>query len=169
MTRIFLIGFMGSGKSYWGRRLAAFMHWPFYDLDTYITEKEQQDVTQIFLEKGEAYFRELERSYLDNLLELESVVIATGGGTPCFHGNMDKMLKSGYCIYLQEPEDILFHRLLPELEERPLIRDLDEGGLSHFITEKLAERLPYYQASQVVVKSPRSLEDIWQKLKLVIH
>ena len=168
MTRIFLIGFMGSGKSYWGKRLAGFMHRPFYDLDAYITEQEQKDVTTIFLERGEAYFRELEHSYLYRLMELESSVIATGGGTPCFHGNMDRMLKTGYCIYLEEPEEILFHRLLPELEERPLIRNLSPEGLQQFIKEKLSERLPYYQASHVTVRSPRSLEDIWEKLRLVM-
>ena len=72
-------------------------------------------------------------------------------------------------MYLEEPEEILFQRLAPEMAERPLIRHLDRERLPLFIREKLAERLPYYQASQVVVHSPRSLEDIWEKLRVLMH
>jgi shikimate kinase len=167
--RIFLLGFMGSGKSYWGRRLAGLLHLPFYDLDAYIAEKEQQEITTLFLEQGEAHFRALERRYLEALIGLGSAVIATGGGTPCFFDNMDRMLHAGCCVFLEEPEEILFQRLAPEMAERPLIRHLDRERLPLFIREKLAERLPYYQASQVVVHSPRSLEDIWEKLRVLMH
>jgi len=167
--RIFLLGFMGCGKSYWGRRLAGLLHLPFYDLDAYIAEREQQEITALFQEQGEAHFRALERRYLQDLLALEPAVIATGGGTPCFFDNMDKMLRAGYCVYLEEPEEILFQRLAPELAERPLIRHVDRERLPLFIREKLVERLPYYRASQVVVHSPRSLEDIWEKLRVLMH
>lgn len=156
---------MGSGKSYWGRRLAGFLHLPFYDLDAYIEEKEQKEITALFLEEGEAHFRALERQYLHALIALEPAVIATGGGTPCFFDNMEIMLCAGCCVYLEEPEEILFQRLAPELDARPLIRHLDRDSLPPFIREKLAERLLYYRAAQVVVHSPRSLEDIWEKLR----
>ncbi|MGI9159021.1 MAG: shikimate kinase [Saprospiraceae bacterium] len=168
-TRLFLLGFMGSGKSYWGRRLAGLLHLPCYDLDAYIAENEQKEITALFLEQGEAHFRALERRYLQALIALEPAVIATGGGTPCFFDNMDIMLSAGCCVYLEEPEDILFQRLAPELAERPLIRHLDRESLPPFIREKLAERLPYYLASQIVVHSPRSLEDIWEKLRPLMH
>ena len=145
MTRhLFLIGFMGSGKSYQGRRLAEKLGCPFIDLDAFIVTSEGKSIADIFFESGETGFRVLESDHLRRLAALPPAVVATGGGTPCFFDNLDWMKRHGLTVYLRTAPDVLFERLRGGKAHRPLLRDLDDEGLRDFIRERLAARESYY-------------------------
>ena len=98
--RIFLIGYMGSGKTTLGRKLAYILQYQFIDLDDYIEKQEGRKISHIFEEDGEDYFRKLERVYLHRVIDKEDLVISTGGGTPCFFDNMNQMNEYGKTIYI---------------------------------------------------------------------
>lgn len=107
--RVFLTGFMGCGKSFWGQQLAKERHIPFYDLDSYIEENEMCSINEIFATKGEDEFRKLENNYLSDLIhKKEKYVLATGGGTPCFYNNMKLINENGSTCYLNASEDLLY-------------------------------------------------------------
>ncbi len=147
---IFLIGFMGSGKSTLGKHLARLLNRTFIDLDHYIETREKSSITQLFAQHGEDGFRGLERLALASTLSLKEVVIATGGGTPCFFNNMEQMNQAGTTLYLQLSPEALVQRLLPGREHRPLIAGKSPEELLPFIGKKLSEREPYYLQSQIV-------------------
>jgi shikimate kinase len=146
--KIFLIGMMGSGKSYWSRLLAKKLKTGGYDLDFLIESHEEKTISEIFAEDGEAYFRKSEAKILRWFGEKKSFVLATGGGTPCFDDNMDWMNKQGITIWIDEPVATLVERLLPEKEHRPLIRSLSEPELVKFLTDKLKERESFYSKAK---------------------
>jgi shikimate kinase len=150
--KIFLIGFMGSGKTHWGHRLATRLSLPFYDLDTLIVDKEKASVADIFAEKGEEYFRFLEKEILESITDQqESFILSCGGGTPCFFNNIEFMKKSGKVIWLNTAVDVLRQRLQRERMSRPLIAEVSEGDLQRYIIRKLSERRMYYQQADVTV------------------
>jgi shikimate kinase len=150
--KIFLIGFMGSGKTHWGKLLAAKLRLSFRDLDTVIVEKENKSVADIFAEKGEEYFRYQEKQTLEEIvMEEESFILSCGGGTPCFFNNIEFMKKNGKVIWLNTSIDALKERLLKERVSRPLIREIDDDELRRYIVRKLSERRMYYQQSDVTV------------------
>ena len=151
--KIFLIGFMGSGKTHWGRRLGAKLNLPFYDLDTVIVEQEHKTVADIFAEKGEEYFRYQEKEMLEKIsAEQESFILSCGGGTPCFFNNIEFMKKNGKVIWLNTSVDILTQRLHKERLTRPLISDVvSDDELRRYIVRKLSERRMYYQQADVTV------------------
>jgi shikimate kinase len=150
--KIFLIGFMGSGKTHWGRRLCSKLNLPFYDLDTVITEQEKRSVAEIFAEKGEEYFRYQEKETLEKITaDQESFILSCGGGTPCFFNNIEFMKKNGKVIWLNTSIDILTERLQRERMSRPLISDVNEEDLRRYIIRKLTERRMYYQQADVTV------------------
>lgn len=163
--RIFLTGFMGSGKSYTGRRLSEALGIPFIDLDHWIEDQEGQSIQAIFEKSGEAAFRQIEREALHQMIAYEQAVIACGGGAPCFFDNMEWMNRHGITVYLQTPVAELCRRLLPEMAHRPLLKGLNEHTLPAFIGEKLALREPYYLQSQVVAPLPGALEEMLLALK----
>lgn len=107
---IYLVGFMGSGKTHTGQGLAAELNKPFIDLDTYISEKEKRTISAIFKENGAAYFRTIEHKYLNEISEKKQVIVALGGGTPCFYNNMNLINTTGISIYLKTDEKTLFER-----------------------------------------------------------
>lgn len=148
--RIFLIGFMGSGKSYTGRRFAAGAGIPFLDLDECIEAREGRSIRLIFEQEGEAYFRRAERDALRETGRFRDIVVSCGGGAPCFHGNMQWMNAHGVTIYLRAPAELLASRLAREMEQRPLLKGLGPEGLERFIRSKLEEREHYYMESSVV-------------------
>ncbi len=149
--RIFLIGFMGSGKTFIGRRLAQVLRVPFIDLDAYIEQRTGQRIAQLFVQIGEAGFRQIERDALQHLPKGDAVV-ATGGGTPCFFDNMAQMNAQGLTIFLEVPVDVLVKRLLNERAHRPLLQQLpDEQALASFVAEKLTERGKWYARAQLQV------------------
>lgn len=149
VERIFLVGFMGSGKSTVGRILARAMAWKFIDLDDYVQEKEGMTITQIFAQYGEKAFREMEKNAITEVSLLQNVIIATGGGAPCFHNNMVFMKEHGLTIYLFLNAEGLCERLMPARNSRPLIANKNKSELLAFIKEKIAEREPYYSKAHI--------------------
>jgi shikimate kinase len=158
MTRIFLIGYMGAGKTTLGRALAAELGVEFIDLDCYIEERFRKTISQIFAEKGEEEFRNIERRMLHEVGEFENVIISTGGGTPCFFDNIEYMSSQGTTVFLDVPVERLFIRLSIARSKRPLIKDKNDEELRAFIAEQLGKRLPHYSKAQYSFKADK-LED----------
>jgi shikimate kinase len=145
MNIFFLIGFMGAGKSFWGKQWAKATAFPFFELDSLIETEMGKPITRIFLEEGEAFFRKMESKLLkQSCLGHQNCILATGGGTPCFFDNMDWMNAHGTTIYLKATPQLLAGRLVGEKAQRPLLHDLPDAGLEAFIASKLAEREPFY-------------------------
>src|SRR5579871_993603 len=131
--KIFLIGFMGSGKTHWGQRLAGKLQLSFYDLDSLIVEKENKSVAEIFADKGEEYFRILEKDILEAITDQQDgFILSCGGGTPCFFNNIEFMKKNGKVIWLNTSVDVLRQRLQRERLSRPLIADVTEEDLQRY-------------------------------------
>ncbi|RAJ02297.1 shikimate kinase [Chitinophaga skermanii] len=150
--RIFLLGFMGAGKTYWGKQLAEHLHLPFFDIDEVIVEEEGMPVSDIFAEKGEDYFRNRESEVLKRISQEEDeFLISCGGGTPCFLDNMDWMNDQGTTVWLNPSIPTMVERLQRKKYKRPLIQDLSDEDLSAFVEKKLLERAPFYQLSQRVI------------------
>ena len=148
---VFLIGFMGSGKSYWGNIWSQQAGIPFYDLDTVIETQQQKTIAQIFEEKGEAYFRKIETSALENFTGNNHTIVACGGGTPCFNNNMKWMNSNGITIYLKASPDEIMMRVKNEQAQRPLIKNLQWEELLPFIEKKLEEREPFYRQAKYIL------------------
>jgi shikimate kinase len=142
--RYFLIGFMGSGKTYWGEKWSEAIGLKHYDLDEEIEKREGKNVTAIFEAKGEEAFRKIEKEVLHSLLKLDNYILSCGGGTPCFHKNMKQMNSEGVTVYLKSSAAELAQRLQKEKETRPLIVDVNNEVLEEFIAEKLAQREGFY-------------------------
>ncbi len=149
--RIFLIGYMGSGKTSLGEKLAYKLEHEFVDLDAYIEKEEGRTISQIFEEDGEDYFRKLERVYLHRIIDQEDVVISTGGGTPCFFDNMEQMNEYGKTIYINMHPKALIPRLKSSPETRPLLEGKDEKEMLDYIFKSLRERERYYNKAHKVV------------------
>lgn len=146
---IFLTGFMGSGKTVTGRLLASRLGYDFLDLDDWIEKKEGRTISRIFASEGESGFRELEQKALYEMGSRERIVIACGGGTPCYSDNMEWMNKRGVTVFLNPSMRVLAERLLAGQDHRPLIRGLDREGLFSFIESRLKERMPYYTQARL--------------------
>ncbi|MEM7656723.1 MAG: shikimate kinase [Bacteroidota bacterium] len=147
--RVYLIGFMGAGKTTIGRQLAQEMGWHFLDLDDWIEEQAGKSIPEVFREAGEAAFRQMERQAIEATAQLFSPhIIACGGGTPCQGDNMARLNELGLTIYLQQSPQELTRRLLPFRAHRPMISQVPEAGLQTFIADLLAQREPYYLQAQ---------------------
>jgi shikimate kinase len=157
--KLFLIGMMGSGKSYWAQQLAAQYNTDWMDLDAEIEKETAQTIKEIFETAGEAHFRLVERNALHNLAAHQNIIIATGGGTPCFHNNMQWMNEQGITIWIDEPIDILVKRLIPERAHRPLIKNLNDDELGIFLEKKLLERKPFYSQAKYIINSAEFTSD----------
>ena len=142
--KIFLIGMMGSGKSYWIQKMAKWNKCVGYDLDALIEMNEEKTIAEIFNEDGEDYFRKVEAKILRWFKEKKKFIIATGGGTPCFQENMHWMKKEGIVIWLDESVEVLVKRLSPEKNKRPLIANLSNAEIAAYIEDKLVERHSFY-------------------------
>ncbi|PTQ99785.1 shikimate kinase [Mucilaginibacter yixingensis] len=146
--RIFLIGYMGCGKTTWGKKLAARLNYAFVDLDTILEEKEGMTIPEYFTTHGEAAFRNLESAILKSGDYPQRAVISTGGGLPCFFDNLEWMNANGQTIYMNLPPAVLASRLDNGKDERPIIRGKHGDELIAFIEEKLAEREGFYTQAQ---------------------
>jgi len=168
MTKnIYLLGFMGCGKSYMGKGLAKKLGWEFIDMDDFLEANEGMSISAIFKEGGETLFRELERNYLHATLDFTQTVIATGGGAPCFFDNMDWMNENGQTIYLETPVSILVERLKSETAHRPLLADKTDDQLTEFIAKKLSERKQFYGQAQHIFKYKTGVENAQALSKLI--
>lgn len=148
MQRIVLIGYMGAGKTTIGRVLARKLQLEFFDLDWYVESRYRMKIPQIFAERGESGFRELERLMLHEVAEMEDVVISCGGGTPCFFDNMDYINQQSESFYLKaEPEALKAHLLMGK-SQRPLIQGKSPEELISFIKESLQTREPFYSQAK---------------------
>jgi Shikimate kinase len=153
MVRIFLIGYMGVGKTTAGKVLANSLGLDFIDLDQFIQNRYNKSVAQIFEEVGETGFRSIENKVLKEISEFENVVISTGGGAPCFYDNIKVMNDSGLTIYLKASPQLLANRLDTCKEKRPLIKDKNQEELFEFVTENLDKRTPFYEQAQIIFET----------------
>ena len=163
MIRIILIGYMGAGKTAVGRALAKDLGVSFYDLDWYITDRYRRSVKQIFDERGEDGFRELEHRMLHEVAEFEDIVISCGGGTPCFFDNMTYMNSLAETVYLKATPEVLSQHLRMGKSVRPLILGKSEEELNIFIRQSLAEREPFYAQAKHTLDI--SLLDTFNKIE----
>lgn len=166
MRRIILIGYMGSGKTTVGRALAKELSMPFYDLDWYIESRRRKTVPQIFAERGEEGFREIERYMLHEVAEFEDVIISCGGGTPCFFDNMDYLNQQGDVIWLKADPEVLYKHLLMGKTERPLLKGKSPEELMAFIRGQLEQREAFYAKARHVVDV--SLMDTYEKIHITV-
>ena len=150
MVRIFLTGYMGAGKTTLGKAFARKLNIPFIDLDWYIEERFHKTVGELFTERGEAGFRELERNMLHEVAEFENVVISTGGGAPCFFDNMEFMNETGSTVYLKVSVEELAKRLEICKSTRPVLKGRSGDELVAFIAESLEKRTPHYMKASIV-------------------
>jgi shikimate kinase len=167
MKSIILIGYMGSGKTTVGRQLALALGRTFYDLDWYIEMRYHRTVAQLFAERGEDGFRELERNMLHEAAEFEDIVLSCGGGTPCFFDNMEYIRSVGESVYLKATPEVLAAHLRMGRVERPLIKGKNPEELLEYIRTSLAQREPYYLQAQHVVDV--TLMDNYEKIAITIE
>lgn len=143
---------MGSGKTHWGRQVAERLGLPFFDLDEVITQEEGKSIPGIFAAEGEEYFRSREKDILERLVdENTNMVLSCGGGTPCFFNNIEFMKKYGTVVWLNTHVEVLMQRLMKEREQRPLLKDITDADLKHYIIRKLNDRRMYYELADVVI------------------
>jgi len=148
---LYIIGFMGSGKTTTGIRVASLLDWSFIDLDKKIEEHTGLKIPEIFSLHGEDHFRIIEAEVLRSLVTVTNTVISTGGGTPCFGSNMELMLQTGLTVYLKLTPGQLLSRLNSSSEERPLIKNLSGENLLNFIEDKLKFREKWYERSELII------------------
>ncbi len=145
MKNIYLLGFMGSGKSFFGKSLSQRFDLNYLDLDEFIEATFKLSIPQIFNSIGEKGFRKNEANLLRKTIEFNQYIISCGGGTPCFHDNMKWIKDHGISIYLKTSEELLFKRLNDQKEGRPLISSMSDDDLKHFISMKIKEREKFYE------------------------
>ena len=143
--KIYLVGFMGAGKTTIGRELAARVDVPFFDLDDLIETSEKTSIKELFAQHGEPYFRKRERDLLRSTKYLDAAIIATGGGTFTFEENIQFIQSEGLSVYLAAPYSLLRSRVGEKTAERPLFRD---DTAAH---ELLAQRIRYYKTADVTI------------------
>lgn len=162
--KIFFIGLMGSGKSYWAKKTSKWIKSASYDLDELIEMVEEKTISELFAEDGEEYFRKAESKILKWFKDKKKYVVATGGGAPCFNENMAWMKKEGLVIWLDESVEVLALRLINEKENRPLIANLEEQGLIDFLKQQLVNRYSFYQQADYRLSSDQITESFIKKL-----
>ncbi|WP_052444294.1 shikimate kinase [Flammeovirga sp. OC4] len=158
--RIYLIGMPGSGKSTLAKELSSLLSLPYFDMDTEIEEREKKSIPEIFTEKGEDYFREVEKEVVNTFFP-DNAILATGGGAPCFYDNMEVMLKNGVTVFVDVHEDELVERVWQQQGTRPLLAQNEKEAVYNAIKEKRENRLPFYSKAEFVIeagtKSPAEL------------
>jgi len=149
---IFLVGFMGSGKTTLGKKISKSSHIPFIDLDREFVDHSKMSIADFFASHGEEKFRDLESLLLKTMPVDKGVIISTGGGTPCFHDNMEWMNRAGITVYLKLPPRALLKRLSgKEGVKRPLLQGKSEEELLAFISDTLGQREQYYNQATLII------------------
>ncbi len=155
MERVFLIGYMGCGKSTIGRYIAKDMGWRFIDMDDYVEKQIGCSISQFFADKGEDEFRKAEAQALKNLASEHNAIIATGGGAPCHFDNIDVMRAAGLTIYIKVEPQVLAARLKDAKNQRPLLAGKSDDELLDFISSQLKNREPFYSKAEMSVDGDR--------------
>lgn len=150
-NRIYVIGMPASGKTTFGTALAHELGFQFVDTDAKISSQEKLSIPEIFAQKGENYFRQLEKNILQETFRYRNVVIATGGGLPCFFDNIQKIKENGFSIFLQTPKNILLKRLIEQAGQRPIFGTNDPEQLAVELDKKLKERQKYYEEADWIL------------------
>jgi shikimate kinase len=171
MKRIFLVGYMGAGKTMFGKSLACRMNLNYIDTDHFIENRYRKRVTDIFASEGEERFRQIEHRILLEIAEFEDIVISTGGGLPCFNDNMTIMNNKGITVYLDVPAEALAERLGKNKNARPILKNRFGNELIDFIKEHLDTRKPFYEQAKIRIQtgkmySKNDVEFLVQKLEL---
>ncbi|MGG9970250.1 shikimate kinase [Ferruginibacter sp. SUN002] len=161
---IFLIGFMGSGKTHWGSIWATSHGYSFIDLDEVIEKNEGKTVAEIFDQHGEDYFRLIETKTLRRLANKQNTIIACGGGTPCFHENIQWMKEHGTVVFISSSIKKILERVLEEQDKRPLLKKLNEAELLFFIEQKLKEREPFYTQADITLDADNITSETFKEI-----
>lgn len=164
--KLFLIGYMGAGKTTLGKPLAEKLQVPFIDMDAVVEAAHGKSITELFGELGEAGFREKERDALQKSVFPDNFVMATGGGAPCFFDNMDWMNRTGVTLYLRAHPHEIARRLENQRELRPLLRSIKKEDLPEVISQRIAAREKFYlQAKLVMENSNLTVNHLLEALK----
>ena len=150
---IFLIGYMGSGKSTTGKILAKKLNMKFIDLDDIIERDEKKTIEDLFVKEGEIKFREIEHNYLKKTIKDKNIVLSLGGGTPCYYNNMELIKKNGISVYLKMSAGSLYNRLINSKKSRPLIKKMKNKDLKEFIESTLTDRKKYYEQADCIINA----------------
>ena len=167
MKPIFLLGYMGCGKTTVGKNIAGKMGLEFFDTDDLIEKKHRQTIAKIFSEVGENQFREMERDLLHNIADCGNCIISTGGGMPCFFDNLALMNENGTTIFLDVSIEELVHRLYYKGNKRPLLQGKNEPQLYEYIKKSIEERLPFYSQAQIRISADNTNATIDRILQLL--
>ena len=171
MIRVYLIGYMGVGKTTIGKKLAKHFGVNFIDLDKFIESKYHKTVPEIFAEMGEEGFRQIEQKSLLEVSEIENVIISTGGGTPCFFDNMGVMNRTGTTVYIHALAEELAARLLASKNVRPIIAGKPKDELIPFISTHLEEREKFYNQAKLIFKTKYLItkEEVYLTVEGIAH
>jgi shikimate kinase len=170
--KIVLLGYMASGKSSIGKLLSKKLSMKFLDLDDYIINKEGMSIAEIFEKKGEVYFRVIENKYLKEVLNTkDQLILALGGGTPCYANNMEEINKGDtVSIYLQGKTKTMIDRLIKKKSKRPLIASLADDKIPEFVAKHLFERRMYYELAKITVEiDAKSKKEVAKELKKLLN
>lgn len=161
--KLYLIGLLGSGKSVLGKKIAEEADLPFIDLDHAIEKEEGVKVQNLFASRGEAYFREVEAKHLRRQTQAKEFVMATGGGTPCFHDNMSFINGHGTSVFLNTPIGEIVSRMdLTQKKSRPLLSGIPDQDLEQKLKDMFQKRLPYYSQAHFTVEGSATATEILQ-------
>ncbi len=166
MNRIYLVGYMGAGKTTTARRLAQRLGWEVADTDAMFEEKYKISVCDFFNKYDEDLYRKLESEVLKSTESMENVVVSTGGGTACYFDNMDWMNRHGLTVFMRISSTAAVDRVLHSRHKRPLAKGKSEAELMEFVNQHYASRLPFYEQAQITVKSEDlDLDDLVRRLE----
>ena len=164
--KIYLIGFMSSGKTHRGKLISLKLNIPFFDLDEQIETAEGRPISEIFSQHGEEYFRRKEKEVLHIISEShDTFLMSCGGGTPCYYNNIDYMNKSGTTVWISSSIDTMHQRLLKDRQKRPVLSGLSDEQLRGYIIKKFSDRKIYYEQAAIIIDEEKvSDEDFIQQL-----
>lgn len=166
--RIYLVGYMGSGKSSALKQLGKLLSWETYDLDRLFEERYKISVQDFFHKYDEAAFRKLESQLLKETVKYKNAVIATGGGTPCFYDNMEWMNENGTTVFLKVAPMTAVHRLMQSKKKRPLIEGKSEQEVIEFVNKHYGDRMRFYEQAHITVKGESlDVEELVSELRLL--
>ena len=164
---------MGSGKTLVSKELNILNNFKIFDLDAEISKQNNRSITEIFKEKGEIFFRKIEKEFLEKILSTEkNIILSLGGGTPCYYNNIDSINEKTISVFLKTNVKTLAQRLSSEKDKRPLIQNISNEDLPEFIAKHLFERNPFYNQAKITINtdnlSAREIaEEILTQIKLI--